>query len=82
MVAKTAHDRKVVGSNPVVTGILDGISVKATQVRLMLPAGFLFLDASNDCQTARVSGRKKNLPMQESCYRLHILYHMFKLMTF
>ena len=44
----------------------------------MLPAGFLFLDASNDCQTARVSGRKKNLPMQESCYRLHILYHMFK----
>ena len=30
-VAKTAHDRKVVGSNPV-TGILDGSGVKATQV--------------------------------------------------
>ena len=29
-VAKTAHDRKVVGSNPV-TSILDGSGVRATQ---------------------------------------------------
>ncbi len=34
-----AHDRKVVGSNPV-TGILDVSGVKATQVQLIHPARF------------------------------------------
>ena len=58
VVAKTALDRKVMGSNP--TSILDGSGVKATQVWLIHPDWF-FLDASNDYWTNRVSGSKKNL---------------------
>ena len=46
VVAETAHDRKIFGSNPV-TGIQAGSGVKATQVWLLQPA-WIFLDASND----------------------------------
>ena len=54
-VTKTAHDWKVLGSNPFITGIPNGSGVIATQVRLIHPAWF-FLDASNNCWTKCVSG--------------------------